>query len=152
MKNLLFIRLCSFFIPLAILGSLIFMLTAKRPVIVESVESVADKIYYYTDYAVTLDYIKRKESQGASEKTLRTPGPNGELGSYQMTPIYIKDHLRRTGERLDPLNDLQAEASVCLYLEYYCPLVGAESIEDAYQVYRRGAKGYKKFRGRHESE
>jgi hypothetical protein len=34
------------------------------------------------------------ESRGATPERLRTPGPHGELGKYQMTPMAWKDLLR----------------------------------------------------------
>ena len=40
---------------------------------------------------IDLDKVKRIESQGSSQETLRTPNASGAVGAYQLTPPAWKD-------------------------------------------------------------
>lgn len=101
-----------------------------------------------------LDEIHWRESRrGADPRAQRgVVGPAGEEGPYQFTPICIDDVERitaLTGEawRPNPYNLHDCRRAATIWLEYYCPRVGAVKLEDQYQLYRRGSKGYREWKG-----
>ena len=101
-----------------------------------------DDLPYDKDWPLTLSYIKAKESQGATADQLRTPGVAGELGPYQITPIFCDDHKRRTGNELNIFNPPNVHISIMLYIEHYAPSRNITTIGEAYDLYRLGPTGY----------
>ncbi len=99
-------------------------------------------------YITVLDYIWEKESRkGLDPKCFPgVIGPHGEQGSWQTTPIYRAD-IERLWKAIGPYNDAECRYAAYVYLKHYAPRVGATTHYELHQLYRRGAKGYRKWKG-----
>ena len=97
-----------------------------------------------------LDYIWLRESDcGQDPRCLPgRVGRFGERGEYQVTPIFCRDYRRLTGQTLDPYNNSQCRYAIVVWMSYYAPRVGAESMNDLYELYRRGPTGYRRWQKR----
>ena len=90
------------------------------------------------------DYIHFRESTfGTNPKCRRgVVGEHGERGGYQPTPIFIEDVKDLFGFVVDPYDNEQCRYAIYLWLSYYAPRVGAETLDELYELFHRGAKGY----------
>ena len=98
-------------------------------------------------YDAICDYIRERESAGATVEQIMNPGPRGELGPWQVTPIWIADIERLFGEKVDPFDAERTRRHVRLWLKYYAPRAGAETKEDMHELYRMGLTGYRRWKG-----
>ena len=94
-----------------------------------------------------VDVILWAESRNGTAPNLDVPGPDGELGPWQVTPIWIADIKRLTGETVDPMDTDATRKQVLYWLKHYGPKVGAETVGDFWQLYRRGPTGYRRWKG-----
>jgi len=143
MKDLLLFVMFSIGI---IFLSLVSMKTSSRIMGIENRVSALEKPKLDT-YEQALDYILQRESNNGKADNLDVPGPDGELGPWQVTPIWIDDIKRLTGEVVDPMNQVSTRRQVRIWLEHYAPRVGAESKEEMHELYRRGPTGYRRWKG-----
>ncbi len=98
-------------------------------------------------YEQALHVILWAESRNGLMPNLDVPGPNGELGSWQVTPVWIADIKRLTGETVNPMDKDNMRRQAKVWLKHYGPRVGAETVEDLRQLYRRGPTGYRRWKG-----
>ena len=101
----------------------------------------------YPDWDKTLDYIWLKESRRGKDPKCRKVGAAGERGEFQITPIFIDDIERLTEVRIDPHDNKQCRWAVVLWLDHYAPIVGAQTVDELYELYRYGPFGYRKLKG-----
>jgi len=96
-----------------------------------------------------LDYIVWAESRNGTDPNCQPGivGPAGELGPWQVTPIYVADIKRLTGEVLDPYDCQACREAARVYLQHYMRYVAVETICDAHELYRRGLTGYRNWKG-----
>ena len=96
-----------------------------------------------------LDYFWLRESTcGKDPRAARgIIGPAGERGQYQICPIFVADVYRIAGNRIDVYDNASCRKGIAIWLSHYAPRVGAESIEELYELYRRGPTGYGQWKG-----
>ena len=92
-------------------------------------------------------FIHFKESRLGQDEGWKVVGPDGELGEMRVTPIWCRDIKRLFGEEVDPFNVPRLYRQVLRWLMYYGPLVGAEGVDELYELYRRGPSGFREWRG-----
>jgi len=99
---------------------------------------------------VIADYTHLRESTRGTDPNYdpAVPGPAGELGEYQITPIFTDEVFRLCGFRPDPHNNDQCVYGLYVWLGYHAPRVGAEGRDQLYELYRRGPSGYREWRSR----
>lgn len=95
-----------------------------------------------------LDYVHYRESRCGKDPKCRRGiiGPAGEEGEYQITPIFVKDVKRISGLTIDPYCNDSCRGGITVWLSHYAPVVGAVSIEERYELYRRGPGGYRRWK------
>lgn len=93
------------------------------------------------------DYIHFRESRCGQDPRCRRGiiGDAGERGEYQVTPIFVEDVKRLSGLTIDPYDNDSCRGGITVWLGHYVPIVGATTIEQQYELYRRGAKGYRRW-------
>ena len=101
------------------------------------------------DYTDTLDYIWQRESSRGTDPLCRVTGPAGEQEEYQITPIFSAEVYRISGYRIDVFCNKSCRYGISLWLDYWIPRVftGQPTVEQVYEMYRRGPKGYRKAAG-----
>jgi len=97
-------------------------------------------------YLEAIEYAWDRESSRGTDPNWRVMGPAGEQGQLRQTPIFIEDVFRISGEVIDSLDLERARYGMFIYLQEYAPKVGAVTVEDLYELYRRGYKGYKTWK------
>ena len=97
-----------------------------------------------------LDYIWfRESSRGQNPKCRKgIVGPAGERGQYQITPIFKEDVERIGNFIIDEYNPSSCRDGIIIWMNYYAPRVGAKTVAEKYELYRRGPSGYKKWKMR----
>jgi hypothetical protein len=95
-----------------------------------------------------LDYIYWSESRnGADPKCFPGEvGPAGELGPWQVTPIYRRDIKRLTGVDLDPYDNDACRDAARAYLEHYMRHTTVTTPYEAHELYKRGLTGYREWK------
>lgn len=73
-------------------------------------------------------------------------GSAGERGQYQLTPIFIRE-IARLGFEVDPYDNDQCRYAAYIYFSYWGPRVGAQTVDELYELYRRGPTGYRAWKG-----
>ena len=96
-----------------------------------------------------MDYIWFRESRRGLDKRCWTVGPAGEYGEFQITPPFLADVVRIAGFHIDRSDNDSCRAGIELWLRHYAPRVGAETVDELYELYRRGAKGFAEWRKNH---
>lgn len=89
-----------------------------------------------------------RESRNGTDPNWRGVGSAGERGEYQLTPVFIADVERISGFVVDPLNNDQCRFGIFAWLTHYAPLVGAESVEELYQLVHLGPTGFREWKGK----
>ncbi len=100
-------------------------------------------------FAQAVQVIHHRESRSGADPRCRQTGPCGEIGEYQMTPIWLAD-CARLGIDVDPLDNESCRRAIRAWLAYYAPRLGAETPEHMAELYRRGPSGYRRKDVRHE--
>lgn len=98
-------------------------------------------------YLEAIEYAWDRESSRGTDPNWRIIGAAGEQGQLRQTPINIEDIYRISGEEIDPMDLERARYGMFIYLQEYAPKVEAESVEDLYELYRRGPTGYRRWKG-----
>lgn len=98
-------------------------------------------------YAVVLDEIHWRESRRGADPKCRQIGLAGEVGEFQIRPIFIADVERIAGYRIDPADFWSCRKGITIWLSYYAPRVGAETVDEMYELYRCGPSGFRRQRG-----
>lgn len=100
-------------------------------------------------YLEATDYVWWRESRCgmAANYHPHEIGPNGEEGEYQVRPIFRRDCKHLFGEDVDPYHTDKVRYLVFCWLSYYSPQVGANTIDETYELYRRGPTGYREWKG-----
>lgn len=95
-----------------------------------------------------LDMIWWRESRRGTDPRCRRGivGPAGERGAYQITPIFEAEVRRLGGGPIDVYDDASCRAAITRWLRYWIPRVGASTLAEAYQLFRRGPNGYRRWR------
>ena len=102
-----------------------------------------DKLYT----AAAIEIYRRESSLGLDPKARPgVIGPDGERGPFQVRPIWYRDIKQLFGEEVDPDDTNRTWWQVWRWLEYYGPRVGATTVDDLYEMYRRGPTGYEEWK------
>ncbi len=101
-------------------------------------------------YGLAVAEIHRRESRcGRDPKSRRgIVGKAGERGEFQVTPIWQRDCRRLFGVWPDPYDLDQVRRLIPAWLAHYAPRVGAVTVDDMCELYRRGPTGYRKWQRR----
>ena len=95
-----------------------------------------------------LDYFWHRESRCGKDKRWKLPKATGEVGEYQIRPIFITDVERISGYTIDPMDNISCRKGIQIWLDHYVPLIDKDmGIEDQYEMYNRGYAGYKRWKG-----
>ncbi len=94
-----------------------------------------------------LDYIHFRESRrGTDPRCFRgIVGPAGERGEYQLTPPFTEE-VKRLGGSVDVYDNASCKRAIVLWMDYWAPKRGAESIADKYELFRRGPTGFRQWK------
>ena len=89
------------------------------------------------------DYIRWRETKNGTDITYRRrngdPGPAGELGEYQITPIFQRDCLAKLALHVDPLDNTSCQDVIPRWLAYYAKAYRLNTDKATlYQLYRLG--------------
>ena len=115
----------------------------------QAAERVADRAHCETptrpatlhavpeQWAAVLDRIHARESSRGLADTSR-PGPAGEMGEYQVTPIFIADVRRITGRAFDPYDPNDTRRAIIAWLTHYLGPAGHADPARCYRAYRYG--------------
>ncbi len=95
-----------------------------------------------------IDLAWWRESRNGTDPNWRGVGSAGERGEYQLTPIFIADVERICGFVVDPLNNDQCRYGIFAWLTHYAPIVGAETVEELYQLVHLGPDGFREWKGK----
>lgn len=104
-------------------------------------------LFFIETLLATLDEAWLRESSCGTDPAWRITGPAGEEGEYQIRPIFKKDVKRLSGYEIDVYDNDSCRYGIFIYLEEYAPRVGAVTVEDMYQLFRRGPSGYRTWKG-----
>ncbi|KKN83543.1 hypothetical protein LCGC14_0297820 [marine sediment metagenome] len=69
-------------------------------------------------------------------------GPAGEQGGYQVTPGFIQFVWDTWGYAINPLDNRSCIIGITLWLSRYAQKAGVRTLEEYYDLYRLGYKGY----------
>ncbi len=94
-----------------------------------------------------VDAIHEQESKRGQDPNCRkgVVGPAGELGEFQVTPAWREDAHRITGLATDPYDTERTRYHVYRWLKYYQASVGAWTVRDLCELYKRGPTGYREW-------
>lgn len=96
-------------------------------------------------HAELLNYVWERESSCGTDPKRLLQGPAGELGDYQITPIFVED-VKRLGYEVDRLDPESSRFAAMLWIDHYSKKIPdweSLPIETQYELYRRGYKGFK---------
>ena len=89
-----------------------------------------------------LDYIWYRESRCGKDENWKLPKPTGEVGEYQIRPIFIEDVIRISGYIINPMDNKSCRKGVRIWLDHYVSYINKNmTINDQYELYNRGYKG-----------
>lgn len=94
-----------------------------------------------------LDVIHQRESSDGQDERCWEVGPNSEYGEYQITDIFVADVKRISGYQIDRADNVSCRRGITIWLNYYAPRVGAETVAELYDLYRYGPSGYRALKG-----
>lgn len=99
-------------------------------------------------WAAYLRLHRHEESRNGRDARCWTPGPAGELGMDQLTPICVREIHRLTRVWVDPLNEHESRWGFARWLEYHAPRVGLTptDLTELRQLARRGPDGYREWK------
>ena len=99
-------------------------------------------------YAKAVVEIYLRESKCGTDPKARRGviGLKGEQGDFQVTPIWCEDIKRLFGEEVHPYNNVKLWGQIIRWLEYYGPRVGAVTVDDLAEMYRRGPSGFREWK------
>ena len=96
-------------------------------------------------YMQAIAAIHMQESECGRNAACWQRGPCGELGEYQITPIFRTDIFRLTGTWINVLDNAECVWAIDFWLRHYGPLVGADTVEKLCKLYKYGPTGYRKY-------
>ena len=98
--------------------------------------------------------IHGQESNFGSDKTCLVRKPTGEIGEFQIRPIFERDIKRITNGRfaVNPSNSGSSRVAVYIWLKHYLPRAEKRhgrrmTTEEVLEMYRTGYSGYCKKKG-----
>lgn len=94
-----------------------------------------------------LDYIWMRESDRGLDSRCWEIGAAGECGEFQITPIFPREVKRISGYIIDRADNASCRQGIIIWLDYYVPRSGAETVEDVHELYKRGPSGYRRWKG-----
>lgn len=105
-------------------------------------------------FADAVDWFWWRESRCGKDPRWKIWGKAGEEGQYRITPIFIIDVKRICGYEIDVFDNESCRQGITAWLTYWYPRVfrqyiesaGPPTVADVYELYRRGPKGYRKWR------
>lgn len=71
-------------------------------------------------------------------------GPAGEIGEFQITPIWLDD-IHRLGVGCDPWDRDSCRRAIRVWLKHYGPRVGAKDPDDLARLYNLGPTGFRRW-------
>lgn len=102
-------------------------------------------------FGTAMFYFRWRESRCGRDQRWRITGKAGEQGEYRITPIFVAEVKRICGYEIDVFDNESCRQGITAWLTYWCPRVfkGQATVADVYELYRRGPKGYRKWRKTH---
>lgn len=94
-----------------------------------------------------MDYFWWRESQQGKDPRWKIRGAAGEEGQYRITPIFVAEVERISGYHIDVSNNASCRVGIVIWTNYWAPRVEAETRDELYELYRRGADGYRQWKG-----
>ncbi len=100
------------------------------------------------EYAELLDLIHLRESSRGTDPDCKRGivGPAGERGEFQLTPPFTEEIERLGGGSVDVYDNASCRRAIMLWMNYWAHRVKAVSLEDKYELYRRGPTGFRQWR------
>ncbi len=95
-----------------------------------------------------IDLAWFRESDFGQDPNCYMIGPANEQGQYRIRPIFIEEVKRISGFVIDPHDNDSCRYGIYVYLSYWGPRVGAQTVDDLYELYRRGPTGYREWKGK----
>ena len=93
-----------------------------------------------------VDLIWLRESTRGTAANLDIPGKAGELGEFQLTPIWIADCRELFGVQVNPFDDAQCREIIPRWLARRAPEAGAVTAEDMAEMFRLGPRGFRAWK------
>ena len=98
------------------------------------------------EYRQLLDFIWWMESRCGTDPACAVPGDAGEIGEYQITPIFIEDVERIERYTILPWDNRSCRFGITLWLQHYSIGLGiSDQPFELYKMYNMGPQGYKKY-------
>ena len=111
-----------------------------------TVKPLPARVRQATTIEKAVDLIWLRESTRGTAKKLDIPGPAGELGEFQLTPIWIEDCRKLFGVTVNPFDVDQCREIIPRWLARRAPEAGAVTPEDMAEMFRLGPRGFRAWK------
>ena len=93
-----------------------------------------------------MDYFWFRESRCGKDLRWKIRGAAGEEGEYRITPPFVAEVERISGYKIDVFDNASCRAGIVIWMNYWAPRVRAKTRDELYNLYRRGAAGYRQWK------